>query len=947
MPFDVGSLVRARGREWVVLPESEQDHDLLVLRPLGGTDDEVTGIYVGPTAGGTPFELVEPAAFELPDPRADQGDHLSCGLLRDAVRLGFRSGAGPFRSLARIAVEPRPYQLVPLLMALRQDPVRLLVADDVGIGKTVEALLIARELVDRGEVRGIAVLCPPHLAEQWQRAMRDQFHLDAALVLSSTAPRLERNLGPHPTLFHKHPFTVVSMDFIKVRKRRDTFVNHCPELVIVDEAHSCTVGHGGSQLRHELLRELVKRDDRHLVLVTATPHSGNPETFRSLLSLLDPKLSDLPTDLAGDHNRKRRDELARYYVQRRRGDIRAYMGAATDFPLREETDATYGWSPEYKALFTRVLKWCRGRVLDPALNEHRQRVRWWSALALLRALSSSPAAAESTLRNRATAADSQDVAQADAIGRDQVLDQRDESTEGIDILPGSQTEDDADSSERRYMLQLAQEVGALSGSKDRKLSALVKMVKAVLADGYSPIIFCRFINTVGYVADELAIKLKSTGAIVEPVTGSLPPEERERRVEALGERDKRVLVCTDCLSEGINLQHRFDTVIHYDLSWNPTRHEQREGRVDRYGQTVPTVRAVTLYGKDNPVDGVVLNVLLRKHKEISNQLGVRVPVPMDTAPVVEALMNGLLKQDFTAEQLTLFAPPQVKQLNIVWRRAAEREEASRSLFRQHQLFKSIEEELSKELDEVRRALGDSEDVRRFVELALPMLGGKLTGAEPVAIDLSESPQSLRDALGLRERAELRAFYAGQPRKNAELLTRTHPLIEGLAGHVLETALDPELEGIGRRCGVVRTDRVSRRTTVLLLRIRFHIVNQGKGGDEQQLLAEDQVLAAFEGPPESPDWLPPDAASTLLDAPPTRNVDRELAVGQVERLLPRIRDSLAAELNRIAEERGERLLEAHRRVRKAARVGVRALRVEPHLPPDVLGVYIYMPDGGSL
>ena len=156
MSFAVGSLVRARGREWAVLPES--DEQLVVLRPLGGTEDEVTGIYL-------PLESVEPARFALPDP-AQVGDHRSCRLLRDAVRLSSRSCAGPFRSLARIAVEPRPYQLVPLLMALKLDPVRLLIADDVGIGKTIEACLIARELLDRGEIERIAVLCSPQLAPQ-------------------------------------------------------------------------------------------------------------------------------------------------------------------------------------------------------------------------------------------------------------------------------------------------------------------------------------------------------------------------------------------------------------------------------------------------------------------------------------------------------------------------------------------------------------------------------------------------------------------------------------------------------------------------------------------------------------------------------------------------------------------------------------------------------------
>ena len=182
MSFAVGSLVTARGREWVVLPES--DPDLLLLRPLGGSEEEVTGIYM-------PLEVVKPATFDLPNPDR-LGDFRSSRLLRDALRLGFRSSAGPFRSFARIAIEPRPYQLVPLLMALRLDPVRLLIADDVGIGKTVEAALIARELLDRGEVKRLAVLCPPQLAEQWQRELRGKFNIGAELVLPGTATKLER-----------------------------------------------------------------------------------------------------------------------------------------------------------------------------------------------------------------------------------------------------------------------------------------------------------------------------------------------------------------------------------------------------------------------------------------------------------------------------------------------------------------------------------------------------------------------------------------------------------------------------------------------------------------------------------------------------------------------------------------------------------------------------------
>src|SRR4051812_13090324 len=287
MSFAVGSLVRARGREWVVMPETADD--LVVARPLGGSEDEGAGIYL-------PLEKVEPAPFPLPDP-ARLGDYRSCRLLRDALRLGFRSSAGPFRSFARLAVDPRPYQLVPLLMAMRLDPVRLLIADDVGIGKTVEASLIAKELIERGEVQRMAVLCPPHLAEQWQRELAEKFHIDAELVLSSTVQRLERGLQPGESIYQRYPFIIVSTDFIKTNRHRNDFLNQCPDLVIVDEAHGCTVsGQVGQsrQARFDLIREISAVQARHLILVTATPHSGNEDAFRSLLSLIDPKFGDLP-----------------------------------------------------------------------------------------------------------------------------------------------------------------------------------------------------------------------------------------------------------------------------------------------------------------------------------------------------------------------------------------------------------------------------------------------------------------------------------------------------------------------------------------------------------------------------------------------------------------------------------------------------------------------------
>lgn len=177
-----------RQRRWIVLPSP--DKKVVHLRPLSGDESQVCGIYL-------PLEQSALDSSEFPLPTlAELGDYEVSQLLFNAARLSLRIGAGPFRCLGRLSVRPRPYQLVPLLMALRQEMLQLLIADDVGIGKMIEAGLILREMIDRGEVRRSAILCPPQLCDQWQKEPKEKFHIDAVVIRSGTVSRLERQLPP-------------------------------------------------------------------------------------------------------------------------------------------------------------------------------------------------------------------------------------------------------------------------------------------------------------------------------------------------------------------------------------------------------------------------------------------------------------------------------------------------------------------------------------------------------------------------------------------------------------------------------------------------------------------------------------------------------------------------------------------------------------------------------
>ncbi|MCX6042794.1 MAG: helicase-related protein, partial [Caldilinea sp.] len=204
------------------------------------------------------------------------------------------------------------------------------------------------------------------------------------------------------------------------------------------------------------------------------------------------------------------------------------------------------------------------------------------------------------------------------------------------------------------------------------------------------------------------------------------------RVARLSTFPRRLLVATDCLSEGVNLQDHFDAVVHYDLSWNPTRHEQREGRVDRYGQPSPTVRTLTYYGVDNPIDGIVLDVLLRKHRTIRSSLGISVPVPASTQEAVQALMQGVMlrgEKILGGGQLnfldvkTGFGSAQLAALNAQWENVTEKERSSHTLFAQSTLGTH---EVAQEWAAMRDAIGSGVDVRSFVTQTVQLHGGTVS-----------------------------------------------------------------------------------------------------------------------------------------------------------------------------------------------------------------------------
>jgi len=928
--FNPGSLVRLRNRDWVVMPSD--DEKLMLIKPLGGTDEEATGIYL-PLA----IEDEKPNPSQFPIPAiSDLGNYSTAKLLYNAARLSFRNVAGPFRSIGRYSFRPRSYQVVPLIMSLRQDIIRLLIADDVGVGKTIEALMIVREMLDRGEIKRFAVVCLPHLCDQWQQELKDKFSIDAVIVRSSTAAQLDRKIRGDQTIFKYYPYQVISIDFIKSDKRRSLFLLDCPELVIVDEAHTCTRPVGASpkqQQRYYLVSDIAKKENQHLILMTATPHSGKQQEFQSLIGLLNPEYESLDIVQANYETRK---EIANHIIIRRRVDVQQWH-ETTFFPEREQGEIAYSLSPEYKSIFSDLLTFARSMDTSGIEKNARKKFKYFAILSLLRGVMSSPSTGIEMLSRKA-----------------QKLTEEEEQQEEIKNPVADSDESDSDATPANLIekielksneAKLLNDISVrLENVKDNKADKTLEIIKDWIKDGFNPIIFCRFIPTAKYLGEYFKDKLpKNTELLV--ITGEMVDEERKARIDEFGESSNRkLLIATDCLSEGINLQKHFTAVLHYDLPWNPNRLEQREGRVDRFGQTAKKVKAFMLWGKDNPIDSAVLNVLLMKARQIRKQTGISVPFPEDSQSLMDSLLNAVIlspnavKIDRQLELDLDYEEIQDKSILVTnaYEKAAERDKLTHSVFAQHSIKV---DEIEQDLKDTDDAIGDPEAVKNFVLDSVLLLKGQMKPyKEGYLLYTTNLPYIFKSVF--KNKDEVKVSFLSPTPEGFEYIGRNHQFVEQLSQYLLNDALlSNEHKKILARASVITTNKVKDKTTIYQLRVRNII---GEKAGTKQIVAEEMILWGYKGNLNEKLFLSQDEAKLLLEeAYPIVDMSAQRQSLLIEKEINSI-DSISGLFKDVVKQRSEKVIEAHERFRKLLS-GRKYKVVEPVLPPDILGIYVLLPE----
>ena len=664
----------------------------------------------------------------------------------NAVRWGAVSSAdikslqAPFRS----GVEMEDYQLDPVVRAIQMPRANLLIADDVGLGKTIEAGLVCQELIIRHRARKILIICPAALQVQWRDQMRDKFGLEFRIVDSVLLKDLRRQRGLHVNPWTHFPRLITSIDFLKRERPLRLFSEVLPpngeptyprkfDLLIVDEAHNVAPS-GKGQYATDSQRTLALRrlapHFEHKLFLSATPHNGYSESFTALLELLDNQRFARGVKV-------NREQLHAVMVRRLKSELPPRWDGTPRFPRRVLEPIEVNYSAEEREAHRLLQAYTHSRLAKTA-DEVEKYASEFVLKLLKKRLFSSPEAFATTLkqhenslanaRRRGTSAFRANI----GILRRQV-EQAEEETDNDDELEEANAvaleaaaplfrEPSAD--EKRLLVQMREWAAKARTRPDNKAAELMKWLHRTIKPGGAwsaqrVIIFTEYRATQKWLHDLLEREGLAEPERLLTLYGGMKTDDRER-IKAAFQADPReskvrILLATDAASEGIDLQNHCSRLIHYEIPWNPNRLEQRNGRIDRHGQRASEVNIyhfVSSKFRDAQV-GEDLNV-----GELDDDL--------------EFLMRAVRKVESIREDLGKVGPVIAEQVEdamlgrrrrLETRTAEEKSAPLRSLLKFERKLKEQIDKLHDQLQESRDELHlTPEHVRAVVETALELAG---------------------------------------------------------------------------------------------------------------------------------------------------------------------------------------------------------------------------------
>ena len=799
-----GSVVQNRNRLWRV---DAMDGNVVTATPLDGSTGDKHRFY-------TPVENITEGSLEPPDPEK-LGNPEFQRLLNRAYRLSMLHGTAPLVSLQRSRVIPTPYQLTPVVMALDMPRVRMLLADDVGLGKTIEAGLITSELIARNKADRILIITPANLREQWREAFNYFFHIDADIISRRHRKAMEKEIPPGTSPWGHFSKLIVSIDYAKQNGVRHEILDQEWDLVIIDEAHQAAKPHESSpnesldMQRWDFATEITDHAE-HCLLLSATPHNGYTDSFASLLRMLDVDAVSGPRHDPTIH----REVARKHVVQRRRDDVKQWFKDSdgdSPFPERDQDEVRVTPTEYEKETYDAVREY--GELLMSSAqrsSSKSQTLARWSVIHFLKRALSSPAALRESLKNRQdklqdrladldeeheqavieeTAGISESMAQANALDDDPGEEYSEEEVgERVErVVTGDKAAIERELEELEKVLSKAERI---TKTRDAKLQKLLNETLPNRFQYPRVIIFTKYVDTLEYLEKHIK-ESQSDETEVFTLHGSLNEAQRKERFQEFENSTRGVLIATDVISQGVNLQHAANQIIHAELPWNPNRLEQRNGRIDRYGQKNDEVVIRTMVVEDQ-MDAAILEKLVQKANNIRQEYGFSPPYFGDDEGILEILRSEGIDAGVpqaTLEEFGNGSDPSEQESASVF------DDDTLDRIKSESFYGHTEvglQEVQKRQEETHQRIGGQGTLEEFVKSALNLFNCPYDMNVRGHLDIEITADRLQGPDIEREYNDV-TFDPNEASQSSdtEMFDVAHPLVQRLIEAVKETALTDE------------------------------------------------------------------------------------------------------------------------------------------------------------